>query len=139
MKRTTIILGLILLTCSNKPGPKDIVFDFIDAVKSSDSLRVERDLDINRYIKSIMSEMSSEDSAKVLSDYRIKTILSLLGDGDVRRRWMRDLIVVNKEEKQDTLAEVEVSFIDQSAGHQLYTKMQLYRLPDGSWRISYFR
>lgn len=139
MKKTAIIFILTLLACSGKPGPKDVVFDFIDAVKNSDSLRVERDLDIERYIKSIMTEMSSEDSTRVLAEYRVKTIQSLLGEGDVRSRWMRNLIVVNKEEKKDTLADVEVSFIDQSAGHQLYTKMQLCRQADGSWRIIYFR
>jgi hypothetical protein len=139
MKKVIIITCLILAACSRGPSPKDTVFEFIDAVKSSDSLRVAKLLDMDAYIKSRMSAMSSEDSAKVLNDYRVKTIQSLLGDGLVRGRFMHDLIVVNKEVLQDSLAEVEVSFVDQQAGQQLYTKMQLRHQPDRTWRIIYFR
>jgi hypothetical protein len=139
MRKRTIIAALLMTACSSKPGPKDVVFDFIDAVKSNDSLRVMQLLDIDSYIKMQMAEISPDDSARVLADYRERTIQSLLGEGVVRSRWMRDLIVVNKEEKRDSLAEVEVSFLDQAAGHQLYTKMQLQRQPDKSWRIIYFR
>jgi hypothetical protein len=139
MKNATIILSLLILGCSSGPAPKDTVFDFIDAVKSSDSLRVVRDLDIDRYIVNMMSEMSPEDSTKVLADYRGKTLQTLLGDGDVRSRWLQDLIVVNEEHKKDTLADVEVSFVDRNAGTQLYTKMQLYKTPNETWRIYYFK
>jgi hypothetical protein len=137
--RKIIILVLGLAACSSQPGPKDYVFEFIDAVKSSDSLRIERVLDIESYVRAGMQEMSPQDSAVVLNAYRDSTIQSLLGDGDVRGRWISSLIVVNKEEKQDTLAEVEVSFVDQSVGHQLYTKMQLRKQPDGAWKVTFFR
>jgi hypothetical protein len=140
MMRNIILTGvLVLLACSGGPDPKDKVFDFIDAVKSSDSLRVVNDLDIERYIQSLMMEMSSEDSAKVMADYRLRTISSLLGEGDVRHRWLNSLIVVNKSEVKDSIAEVEVSFIDRESNHQLYTKMQLLRQSDKSWRIIYFK
>ena len=135
-----IFIGLILCgACAKGPQPKDVVFDFIDAVKSSDSLRVTQILDIDSYVKSLMTEMSPADSAQVLSDYRVKTIQSLLGNGEVRQSWMRSLIVVNKEEKKDSTAEVEVSFIDQALGRQLYTKMQLHQQPNGGWKITYFK
>jgi hypothetical protein len=135
-----IFIGMIFIgACAKGPQPKDVVFEFIDAVKSSDSLRVAQILDIDSYIKSIMTEMSPSDSAQVLIDYRAKTIKSLLGNGEVRLRWMRSLIVVNKEEKQDSTAEVEVSFIDQALERQLYTKMQLHQQPNGGWKITYFK
>jgi hypothetical protein len=86
-----------------------------------------------------MPAMSPEDSVKVMDEYRVKTIQSLLGEGDVRKRFLHDLIVVNTETRQDSVAEVEVSFLDRQAGNQLYTKMQLRRQPDRSWRVTYFK
>jgi hypothetical protein len=132
-------MALLVASCSSGPSPKDTVFEFIYAVKNSDSLRVVKLLDVDAYIKSRMPEMTAQDSAKVLDDYKTKTIQSLLGEGDVRSRWLRDLIVVNTETHKDDLAEVEVSFLDREAGRQLYTKMQLHRQTDGSWRITYFK
>jgi hypothetical protein len=137
--KKTLIIAILIASCSGGPVPKDAVFEFIDAVKSSDSLRVVKLLDIDTYIKSQMSEMTAQDSAKILDEYRTKTIRSLLGDGEVRSRWLHDLIVVNTETRKDSMAEVEVSFVDREVGHQLFTKMQLHRQTDGSWRITYFR
>jgi hypothetical protein len=137
--KKTIFIALLLASCSGGPNPKDTVFEFIDAVKNSDSLRVVQILDVDAYIKARMPEMSAADSAKVLEDYRAKTIQSLLGEGEVRARWIHDLIVVNTETRYDSTAEVEVSFVDRDAGRQLYTKMQLHRQPDRTWRITYFR
>jgi hypothetical protein len=139
MRKITFIGLMVLLTCAGRPGPKDVVFEFIDAVKTSDSLRVVQLLDLDAYVKNLMPVMSPEDSAKALTQYGDRTIQSLLGDGDTRRRWMRMLIVVNKETISNHSAEVEVSFIDQQAGHQLYTLMQLRRQPDGTWKVTYFR
>jgi len=138
MKKFALII-LVLLACSGGPGPKDAVFEFIDAVKTSDSLRVIQLLDIDAYVKSLMVEMSPEDSARALTEHRAMTIQSLLGDGNVRRRWMSSLIVVNKEMVAGDSAEVEVSFVDQRAGHQLYTIMLLSKQPDKTWKITYFR
>lgn len=139
MKKTILLFLTALLACSGKPSPTDVVIDFIGAVRESDSTRVVKYLDIDAYIKNQMMAMTPEDSAKVLAEYRIKTIQSLLGEGDVRREWVRKQIVVNQQAIVDSAAEVEVSFIDQAIGHQLYTKMQLRKQPDGSWRIVYFR
>jgi len=134
-----ICIVLLLAGCSGGPAPKDTVFEFIDAVKSSDSLRVVKLLDIDAYIKSRMPEMSAEDSVKILAEYQVKTIQSLLGNGEVRSRWLRDLIVVNTETRKGDVAEVEVSFINRDAGLQLYTKMALHRQPDRSWRVTFFK
>jgi hypothetical protein len=139
MRRLLIIFSIAIIACSGKPGPKDVVFDFIDAVLSSDSLRVINDLDVDEYVKMLLMEMSPEDSALAISEHRQKTINSLLGDGDTRSRWLRQQIVVNEAFVEDTLAEVEVSFIDQSSGHMVYTRMQLKRQPDDTWKIIFFR
>lgn len=127
------------MACSGQPGPKDVVFDFIDAVLTSDSLGVINNLDVDEYVKLLLMEMSPEDSALAISERREKTIQSLLGDGDTRSRWLRQQIVVNELFPGDTLAEVEVSFIDQASGHMVYTRMQLKRQPDDSWKIIFFR
>ena len=139
MKIIIISSILALIACSNNPAPKDTVFDFIDAVLNSDSLRVVKDLDMDAYIKNLMMPMSSEDSVKTLQEYRIKTIQSLLGDGDVRQRWSRSQIIVNNESVNDSIADVEVTFGDKSSGHYVYTKMQLQRQLDKSWKIIYFK
>ncbi|HBY99997.1 MAG TPA: hypothetical protein DEO84_01630 [candidate division Zixibacteria bacterium] len=62
-----------------------------------------------------------------------------MGNGEVRSRWLRDLIVVNTETRKGDVAEVEVSFINRDAGLQLYTKMALHRQPDRSWRVTFFK
>jgi len=139
MRKFTVIFAMILAACSGKPGPKDVVFNFIEAVMVSDSLGVVNNLDVDAYLKSRMTEMSPEDSAKALAENREKTIQSLLGEGPIRLRWMDQQIVVNESIQTDSTAEVEVSFIDRTTRHQLYTKMQLRKVPDASWKIVYFR
>ncbi len=139
MRKLYIILAITIIACSGKPGPKDVVFDFIDAVLTSDSLRVINDLDVDEYVKLLLMEMSPEDSVLAISGQREKTIQSLLGDGRTRSRWLRQQIVVNKAFVADTLAEVEVSFIDQASGHMVYSRMQLKRQSDDTWKIIFFR
>lgn len=134
-----MILGLGLLFCSGKPGPKDVVFDFIHAVYDSDSTKIVELLDVDAYNKMHMVEMSPEDSAQVLKEYRVKTIQSLLGKGAKRAYWMKSQILVNREEIKDDFAEVDVSFIDRTTNVLLYTKIQLRKQPDGNWRIVYFK
>jgi hypothetical protein len=139
MRKVVIALSLIFVACSGGPSPKDAVFEFIDAVKSDDSLKIAQILDIDSYIRLRMSEMSPEDSANVLEEYRAQTFQSLLGDGEIRKRFLHDLIVVNTEARQDSIADVEVSFIDRQTRIQLYTKMLLRRQADHTWRIISFK
>lgn len=139
MKRLFLILGLGLVFCSGKPGPKDVVFDFIRAVYDSDSTKIVEILDVDAYNRMHMVEMSPEDSALVLGEYRIKTIQSLLGDGEKRAFWTKSQILVNQEHIKDDFAEVEVSFIDRSTNILTYTKIQLRKQPDGNWKIVYFK
>ncbi len=139
MRKLYIIFAITIIACSGKPGPKDVVFDFIDAVLTSDSLRVINDLDVDEYAKMLLMEMSPEDSVLAISGQREKTIQSLLGDGQTRSRWLRQQIIVNEAFVADTLSEVEVSFIDQASGHMVYTKMQLKKQSDDTWKIIFFR
>jgi hypothetical protein len=139
MRRLLLILGLGLVFCSGKPGPKDVVFDFIRAVYDSDSTKIVEILDVDAYNRMHMVEMSPEDSAQVLEEYRVKTIQSLLGDGEKRAFWIKSQILVNQEHIKDDFAEVEVSFIDRSTNVLTFTKIQLRKQPDGSWRIVYFK
>jgi len=136
-------LGLVFMTifmgCSGGPDPKDTVFAFIEAVMTSDSLGVVNNLDVDTYVKFRMAEISPQDTAAAIAENRAKTIQSLLGDGTTRSRWMSQQILVNEASVSDSIAEVEVSFIDLTTRHQLYTKMQLKRQPDNSWKIIYFR
>lgn len=129
---------LTLAACSPKPAPKDVVFDFIDAVRDGDTTRVIQHLDIDAYLKFNMREMSSADSAIVLRDSRNLPIERLFGEGEVRERWMNWQILVNREIKHDSAAEVEVSFINQMTRHQYYTQVRLEKQPDGVWKIFYF-
>jgi hypothetical protein len=138
LKKILLIAG-IFLACSGGPEPKDTVFAFIEAVMVSDSLGVIDALDVDAYVESRMTEMTLEDSAATLELERKKTINSLLNDGPTRLRWMTQQIIVNEAKVYDDTAEVEVSFIDKTTRHMIYTKMQLVRQADGSWKITYFR
>lgn len=138
MKKYFILAFMAIVACSGKPGPKDVVFDFIDGVLTSDSVKIVNDLDIVSFTKYLMVKMSPEDSAKVLADKPGEIINSMLKDGETRSRWMRQQIIVNTETIKKDTSEVEVSFMDKSTGHLLVTKMQLAKQPDGTWRIFYF-
>lgn len=139
MKTKIPLAILILLSCSGKPTPKDVVFDFIKAVKSSDSLEVARLLDVDAYIQYRMAQMTPEDSAQVLAEHRKKTFESVLKDGQIRTHWKKSQILVNRATESDSLAEVEVSFMDKQTAYLLYTKIVLKRGPDGTWRIVWFQ
>jgi hypothetical protein len=139
MKKMLVVLFFGFLYCSGQPGPKDTVFDFIRAVYDSDSTSIVRILDVDAYIRKQMVPMSPEDSATVLEEYRTKTIQSLLGDGPKRAYWLKSQILVNKEHINDGFAEVDVSFIDKDTGVLRYTRIQLERQPDDSWKIVYFQ
>ena len=139
MRKLILILAIAAVACSGKPDPKNTVFDFLEAVMVSDSLGIVNTLDVDAYVLSHLMEMSPEDSALAIPEQRQKTIQSLLGDGDTRSRWLRQQILVNEALVTDTLAEVEVSFIDKTSGHMVYTKMQLKWQPDDTWKIVFFR
>jgi len=139
MRKLYIIFVIAFIACSGKPDPKNVVFDFLEAVMVSDSLGIVNTFDVDAYVLSHLMEMSPEDSALAIIEQRQKTIQSLLGDGDTRSRWLRQQILVNEAFVADTLAEVEVSFIDQPSGHMVYTRMQLKRQPDDTWKIIFFR
>ncbi|UCE65416.1 MAG: hypothetical protein JSU85_11160 [Candidatus Zixiibacteriota bacterium] len=139
MRKLLFVFALGLIVCSGKPGPKDVVFEFIRAVYDSDSTKIVNILDVDAYNRMHMVVMSPEDSAAVLEEYRVKTIQSLLGDGEKRAFWTKSQILVNKEHVKGDFAEVDVSFIDRVTGVLLYTKIQLEKQPDGSWKIVYFK
>ena len=143
MKKTILLISLaIAAACSSGPSPKDTVFEFIDAVKAADSTKIFSILDLDSYVamtsEGNMPAMSSADSVEALKAYRIKTIDSLLRDGELRHRWMTYQIVVNNEYIKGDTANVEVSFLDQS-GYQLYTQIQLHRQPNKTWRVVFFK
>ncbi len=139
MKKLFLIGIIGIVACSGAPGPKEVVFKFIRAVYESDSLRITGMLDIDAYVEMHMVSMSPEDSTAVFEEQRIKTIQSLLGNGERRAFWMKSQILVNKVSQKDDFAEVDVSFIDRVSNVLLYTKIQLRKQPDGSWRIVYFK
>ena len=139
MKNLIFVFVFGFLACSGGPGPKDVVFDFIRAVYDSDSTRIVEMLDVDAYTRMHMVDMSSEDSAAVLAEYRVKTIQSLLDNGEKRAFWLKSQILVNKEHIKDDFAEVDVSFIDKNTNVLLYTKIQLKKQPDGTWKIVYFK
>ena len=128
-----------MASCSSQPDPKEVVFKFINAVYESDSLKVSQILDLDSYIQNRMAEMSPEDSVSVLKEHRTKTMESLLGDGETRTRWMDRQIIVNRTNVRGDIAEVDVSFIDKASGHMLYTRIQLQKQPDKSWRVIWFQ
>ena len=141
MRKLLTVTLLAIVACSSQPGPKDVVFQFIKAVRTSDSLTVVQLLDVDAYIKMRMVEMSPEDSAQVLIEERVKTIQSLIGDGETRRYWNKPemRILVNKARINENDADVDMSFMDKQTGSLIYSKVLLKKQPDKSWRITYFK
>ena len=141
MRKLLTLTLLAIVACSSQPGPKDVVFKFIKAVRTSDSLTVVQLLDVDAYIKMRMAEMSPEDSAQVLIEERAKTIQSLIGDGETRRYWNKPemRILVNKARVYENDADVDMSFMDKQTGSLIYSKVLLKKQPDKSWRITYFK
>jgi len=136
--RKLMVFSVLFFACSGRPDPKDTVFAFIEAVMTSDSLGLVKCLDVDAYVKARMAEMTPEDSAIVLDENRTKTIQSLLGDGIIRTHWQNQQILVNQSFEADGTAEVEVSFIDATTRHMVYTMMQLRLQPDNTWKIVYY-
>jgi hypothetical protein len=140
MKNIGLILLVLLCACSSTPEPKDVVFDFIKAVKTSDSLAVTQLLDIDEYIKIRMTEMSPEDSVAVIEQERIGVIDRLLREGKTREYWNEEGLkfVVNRARIYGDSAYVDVSYMEKT-GRLIYTNMILKRYPDKNWKIIYFK
>jgi hypothetical protein len=128
---------LFFFSCGGQRSPKGVVKDFIWAVQDSDSATIVSCLDLDAIVRRSVKTTSPEDSLLLLGIYREKILRTLLGDGHRRTTWLKSQIVLGAEEIRDSLAEVEVSFIDKETGRQNYTKMQLRETRQG-WKITYF-
>jgi hypothetical protein len=134
----SIFLVLVFLfSCGGQRSPKGVVKDFIWAVQDSDSATIVSCLDLDAIVRRSVKTTSPEDSLLLLGIYREKILKTLLGNGHRRTTWLKSQIVLGAEEIRDSLAEVEVSFIDKETGRQNYTKMQLRETEQG-WKITYF-
>ncbi|TET69162.1 MAG: hypothetical protein E3J45_02125 [Candidatus Zixiibacteriota bacterium] len=131
------LLLLFFISCGGEKNPKGVVKDFIWAVQDSDSATIVSCLDLDTIVRRSLKTTSPEDSLLLLGIYKEKFLGTLLGDGHRRITWLKSQIVLGAEEIRDSLAEVEVSFIDKETGRQNYTKMQLRETEEG-WKIIYF-
>ncbi|MBD3169405.1 MAG: hypothetical protein GF307_07970 [candidate division Zixibacteria bacterium] len=132
-----ILIALIMLLGCGGSNPRDTVKSFVTHVVENDSTGIDSLVDWNSMITGRLQDMSPEDSSEAIVYHRGNFIESLLDSGSRRRNYLNSQIVIGKAEADDSVANVEVSFIDRTTGVQNYTKM-LLKLHDDQWKITYF-
>ncbi|PJA26910.1 MAG: hypothetical protein CO189_08590 [candidate division Zixibacteria bacterium CG_4_9_14_3_um_filter_46_8] len=131
-----LLFSLLIISCSGRDDPRNVVKEFVGAIISNDSTAIESMVNWEGMIKSRLEEMSPEDSSRSLIYYKAEFFNSLIDSGNRRLYYLNSQIVVGKGKITDDRAEVELSFIGKDTGIQNYTKVGLLKSPDG-WKIIY--
>ncbi len=140
-QRLFTVFSLILfisLSCSSGNKPKDTIMSFFGAMRSADTLGIEKTLDLEQILAERRNEFLEAGRTAEAESLNKDKLIGELTVGDLNQRWLKNQIVVGKTEKQGDTATVEVSFIDTNTGTQYYNKMALY-FKDGNWKIFAFK
>jgi len=134
-----MVINLALSACSDKPDAKDTIMDLFTALHTNDTSLVRRSIDFGRAWASVKDDLRQpEDSLLADIPWGERLFASLTGNGDLRQRWTKMQVVINKTDLFGDSASVEVSFIDRKSGMHFYNKMGLTRKGD-RWVIVAFR
>jgi hypothetical protein len=134
----TLLGGIVLLSgCSSqeRPDPKDTIKGLFTAIRNSDSLYLTTNVDLARAAATLGEELSTDSAIMNRPD---DLLSALTGEGQLRKRWLDDQIVLGQSTESGDTAWVEVSFIDRLTRVQYYNKMRL-DFRDGRWVVSSFR
>jgi len=133
------VVGMVVLACSGKPRPKSTIMDLFTALHANDTSLVRQNIDFDRAWVSVQDELGEPgDSLMAEIPWGERLYNSLTGEGDLRRRWMKTQVVINKTYFFGDSATVEVSFIDRESGIHFYNRMALIYKGD-RWVIVAFR
>ena len=134
----SILVFLLFISCSSGNKPKDTVMSFFGAMRSADTLGIERTLDLEQILAERKNEFVVTGRTAEAESLNKDKLIGELTVGNLNQMWLKNQIVVGKTEKQGDTATVEVSFIDTNTGTQYYNKMALYR-KDKVWKIFAFK
>lgn len=129
--------------CSHdaRPNPKDTIKNMFEAMRTSDSVALAVNIDLASAARDMQDELwgTLPDSVLALSDPADRLLASMVGEGELRKRWLSDnQIVIGKSEIAADTALVEVSFLDRVTRVQYYNKMRLV-FRQGRWIVTDFK
>jgi hypothetical protein len=130
---------LLLVACdsSGSGSPRSRVLEFVRLVQADTLPEIEPYVEIELLSQDLYGD-AQFDSLSDLAKQE-KLLFDFSGQGRYRRMLTESQIVVNTEEfLSDSLATVEVSYIDRGTRIQYYTKMLLIRRDD-VWLIQKLR
>lgn len=138
-----VLLVAGLTSCSHdaRPDPKETIKYLFEAMQQSDSVSLAQNIDLASAARGMTRDLGPavEDSTGVTPDPGARLLSSMVGDGDLRRRWLTEnQIVVGRTETMGDTALVEVSFIDKITRVQYYNKMRLVWRNE-RWIVTDFR
>ena len=134
-----MIVVAVTCACSGKPQPKATIMDLFTALHADDTSLVQQCVDFDRAWVSVRDELSEPgDSLLAEIPWGKRLYQSLIGEGDLRLRWTKTQVVINKTDFFGDSATVEVSFIDRESKIHFYNRMALI-LDGNRWKIVAFR
>jgi hypothetical protein len=136
-----LLFGLASCSHDARPNPKDTIVYMFDAMRQSDSISLAMNIDLASAARGMERELAPvvTDSNEAQSDPAALLLSSMVGEGNLRKRWLDDnQIVLGKTETTGDTALVEVSFIDKITRVQYYNKMRLVFRND-RWIVTDFR
>lgn len=136
---TFLILATVLTySCTpDAPSPRAKVLEFVRLIQSDTLPDIRPFVDLDS-VAAYQYEESKYDTLS-LEQKRQLLLAGFVGNGEYRGVWSKSQIVVNEEFiRDDTTANVEVSFIDRSTRIQYYSQMGL-KLRGKNWVIVDFK
>ncbi len=135
-----LLLGLVSCSHNARPDPKETIKLMFEAMRQSDSVSLELNIDLASAARGMERDLGPAvaDSTGATPDPAARLLSSLVGEGDLRNRWLTEnqIVIGHTETKGDT-ALVEVSFIDKITRVQYYNKMRLV-FRNGRWIVTDF-
>ena len=136
---TAVCLSASLVSCAadQRPDPRDTVKGLFTAIQASDSLFLTENIDLARAAATLGEEFGADTTTPTASQPQ-DLLAALTGEGQLRKRWLDDQIVLGRSTVSGDTAWVEVSFIDRLTRVQYYNKMRL-EFRGSRWVINSFR
>jgi hypothetical protein len=135
-----IVTGFASCSHNARPDPKETIKYMFEAMQQSDSVSLEQNVDLESAARGMERDLGPAvaDSTGATIDPGKRLLSAMVGDGDLRKRWLTEnQIVVGRTETMGDTALVEVSFIDKITRVQYYNKMRLI-WRNGRWIVTDF-
>ena len=137
MTAVGLLTSLVSCASDQRPDPRDTVKGLFTAIQASDSLFLTESVDLASAVATLGEEFSTDTTTPTASQSQ-SLLAALTGEGQLRKRWLDDQIVLGRSMVSGDPAWVEVSFIDRLTRVQYYNKMRL-EFRNSRWVINSFR